>query len=72
LIFLTVHKKKRGSALIKEKRVLFFQSPDKHKTSTARRRFFSFWQGLAYDLGKKELIFSLEGLGAVAGFEEPY
>jgi hypothetical protein len=42
-------------------------SPDKHKTLPLRRPFFAFLMGVAYDRGKKGFIFSLEGLGAVAG-----
>jgi hypothetical protein len=50
-------KNKSGSALI---------SPDKHKTLQERRLFFAFFLEVAYDQGKKGVIFSLEGLGARA------
>jgi hypothetical protein len=53
-----LNSKKSASALI---------SPDKHKTHRTRRLLFAFLSGVAYDLGRKGFISSLEGLGAGAG-----
>jgi hypothetical protein len=42
-------------------------SPDKHKPHQTRRLLFAFLSGVAYDLGRKGFISSLEGLGVGAG-----
>jgi hypothetical protein len=41
-------------------------SPDKHRAHRIRRLLFAFLSGLAYDLGSKGFISSLEGLGTGA------
>jgi hypothetical protein len=52
---------------IHKKSASALSSPDKHKTHRTRRLLFVFLSGVAYDLGRKGFISSLEELGAGAG-----